>query len=102
MENAVCCGDTNHCQGCDGHGEGKKGAGVFQDGAKRIWVPIHIASLCWSEVLTKGRTDYVCQRARATAAVEQEGFELVAVALLPEARVEAREQASESRAHNAS
>lgn len=102
VEDAIDCCDTHYSQGCERHCERKKSAGVFQDGAKGIGIPVHAASLSWNDVLIQCRPYDVCRCAQATIAGLKKLLELSAIALSPGAGIETREQMSEARGHRAS
>src|SRR5947199_10178070 len=51
MENVIHCGDTYHSPSGERHCEGKKGTGMFQDGAKGVGIRVHFASQSWKGTL---------------------------------------------------
>ena len=87
VKDAVDRGSAQDSYGGERHGDGKKGAGVFEDVAKGVGIRIHVASLGWDEVLPKCRPDDVDRGAKAARAGLEKGFELRAVALSPAMRI---------------
>src|ERR1700682_3795064 len=103
VDNAEHCNVTKHQrQGGERHCQWKKGARLFQNGAKRIGMLIHVTSWSWKDVLTKCRPNHVRRRAKVGTASLKKRLELRPVALSPLARIQARKQVSERTIHSTS
>src|SRR5258707_15758704 len=102
MKDAVDCGATYDPYGRERHCEGKKGAGLFQDGAKGIGIGIHVASPGWDDVFTKRSPNDVQGCTKAALASLKKRLELRAVAVSPRGRIEAPTATSGSGDHKAS
>src|SRR5260370_7837874 len=101
VDDAEHCDVTKHQrQGGERHCQWKKGARLFQNGAKRIGMLIHVASWSWKDVLTKCRPNHVRRRAKVGTASLKKRLELRPVALSPPARIQARKQVSERTIHS--